>query len=52
MAVAAPMHLHAWSKLPLENHANIRRWITEGIETQPWWKETHIDEGFVARNAA
>ena len=28
VAVAAPMHLHEWSKLPLENHANIRRWIT------------------------
>ena len=23
VAVAAPMHLHAWAKLPLENHANV-----------------------------
>ncbi len=47
VAVAAPMHLHAWSKLPLEGYANIRRWIAD-IETQSWWKATHIGEGFVA----
>ena len=51
VAVAAPMHLHAWSKLPLENHPNIRRWIAD-IEAQPWWKSTHIGEGFVASEAA
>lgn len=51
VAVAAPMHLHVWSKLPLEQHGNIRRWIAD-IETQPWWKATHVGEGFVAGEAA
>ena len=51
VAVAAPMHLHVWSKLPLEQHANISRWIAD-IETQSWWKETHIGEGFVAAEVA
>ena len=51
VAVAAPMHLHGWSKLPLEPHANVRRWIAD-IEAQPWWKATHVGEGFVAAEAA
>jgi len=46
VVVAAPMHLHVWCKLPLEPHANIRRWISS-IEAQPWWKATHVGEGFV-----
>ena len=48
VALAAPMHLHAWAKLPLDDHPNVVRWMTEGIETQPWWKATHVGEGFVA----
>ena len=52
VAVAAPMHLHAWAKLPLEGHANVVRWISEGIETAPWWKATHVGEGFTASEAA
>ena len=48
VALAAPMHLHAWAKLPLDDHPNVSRWMTEGIETQPWWKATHVGEGFVA----
>ena len=52
VAVAAPMHLHAWAKLPLDDHANVRRWISEGIETQPWWKATHVGEGFTVSEAA
>lgn len=51
VAVAAPMHLHEWAKLPLTEHPNVRRWIAD-IETQPWWKATHVDEGFVAKEAA
>ncbi len=51
VAVAAPMHLHGWMKLPLENHPNIRRWIAD-IEAQPWWKATHVGEGFIAAEAA
>ncbi len=51
VAVAAPMHLHVWSKLPLQAHGNVLRWIGE-IEQQPWWKATHIGEGFVASEVA
>lgn len=46
IAVAAPMHLHAWAKLPLDPHAHIRRWMFEGVEKLPAWQRTHIAEGF------
>jgi len=46
VAVAAPMHLHGWAKLPLDNHSNLVRWMTEDIESSSWWKETHVGEGF------
>ena len=46
VAVAAPMHLHGWAKLPLDNHSNLVRWMTQNIESCNWWKETHIGEGF------
>ena len=46
IAVAAPMHLHAWSKLPLDNHANLVRWMTEEVEQLQCWKDTHVGEGF------
>ena len=46
VAVAAPMHLHAWAKLPLGDHPNLIRWMTKEIENCSWWKETHIGEGF------
>ncbi len=46
IAVAAPMHLHAWAKLPLDPYPNIRRWMGEGIEAMPAWKATHVGEGF------
>ena len=48
VAVAAPMHLHGWQKLPLEPYSNLTAWMVERVEPQPWWKETHIKEGFVA----
>jgi len=51
VAVAAPMHLHVWAKLPLEPHGNVRRWIAD-IEAQPWWQSTHVGEGFVLGEAA
>lgn len=50
IAVAAPMHLHVWSKLPLEQHKHVLRWIGD-IEKQPWWQATHVAEGFVAAGA-
>ena len=46
VAVAAPMHLHEWAKLPLGDHPNLIRWMTKEIENCSWWKETHIGEGF------
>ncbi len=46
IAVAAPMHLHEWQQLPLDDYPNIRAWMTERIEPQPFWKATHIAEGF------
>ena len=40
IAVAAPMHMHALQRLPLDDHPNLRRWMTEGIEQLPSWKKT------------
>jgi glutathione S-transferase len=52
IAVAAPMHLHAWAGLPLDNHPNLKRWMTTQVEQLPAWKATNIDEGFVANPLA
>ena len=46
VAVAAPMHLHAWAKLPLGDYPNLIRWMTKDVESCSWWKDTHIGEGF------
>ena len=46
IACAEPMHLQGWQKLPLDQHANIRRWLTQNVEQLPAWKETHVAEGF------
>ncbi|ASJ72049.1 glutathione S-transferase family protein [Granulosicoccus antarcticus] len=46
IAVAAPMHLHKWQQLPLENHSNINRWMSELIEPAAWWRASHVGEGF------
>ena len=40
------MHLHAWQKLPLDSHPNLKRWMVEGIEKLPAWRRTNIAEGF------
>ena len=47
VVIASPMHLHAWQQLPLDDHKNLKRWMLEDIETQSWWIETHVEEGFV-----
>ncbi len=39
IAVAAPMHLHAYQKLPLESHPTLRGWI-ERIEALPCWQNS------------
>lgn len=51
IALAAPMHLHGWMKLPLESFPNIKRWIGE-VEKLPAWRETNIEEGFVPKPLA
>ena len=40
IAVAAPMHLHAAQRLPLDQHPNLKRWLTDGIEKLPSWQKT------------
>lgn len=40
IAVAAPMQWHAVQRLPLDDHPNLKRWMTEGIEQLPSWKKT------------
>ncbi len=52
IAVAAPMHLHEWARLPLDDHPHLVRWMTEGVEQLACWKATHVGEGFVAAPAA
>jgi glutathione S-transferase len=42
IAVAAPMHLHPHQKLPLDQHPNLRRWMTENVEQLLCWKETDV----------
>lgn len=46
IALAAPMHLHAWQRLPLDAHSNIKRWMFDCIEKLPSWDRTHVGEGF------
>jgi glutathione S-transferase len=52
IAVAAPMHLHAWSRLPLADHPNLKRWMTESVESLPSWGKTWIGEGFTTTRLA
>jgi glutathione S-transferase len=46
IALAAPMHLHGWQKLPLADHPNVKRWISQSIEPLPCWKRSNVVEGF------
>ena len=52
IALAAPMHLHGWQKLPLTDHPNLRRWLTEGVEKLPSWHKTWVGEGFTTTRPA
>ena len=51
IAVAAPMHLHAAQRLPLTDHPNLKRWMTEGVEQLPCWKNTQaaVDKALGAK---
>src|SRR6516162_4983528 len=39
IAVAAPMHLHKWQRLPLSGHPNLKRWMMD-VEKLPCWQMT------------
>jgi glutathione S-transferase len=52
IALAAPMHLHGWQQLPLADHPNLKRWLTERVEKLPSWQKTWVGEGFVTAKAA
>ena len=39
IAIAAPMHLHQASKLPMDKHLQLKRWMGE-IEKLPSWQKT------------
>ncbi len=52
IAVASPVHLHAWQQLPLEAHANLRRWLFDSVETLPCWRDTMVYEGFTTEKKA
>jgi len=39
IAVAAPMHLHPWQKLPLAEHPNLVSWMGR-VEALPCWQKT------------
>ncbi len=49
IALAAPMHLHGWQKLPLARHKHLNRWLTENIESLPSWQKTWVGEGFTTQ---
>lgn len=40
IAIAAPMHLADASKFPLDKYPHLKRWLKEGIEQLPAWKNT------------
>jgi len=46
IALAAPMHMHSEQKLPLADHPNLQRWMTERIEVLPCWQNTYVGPGF------
>ncbi len=46
IAIAAPMHLHQYQKLPLAPHKHLTRWMTEGIEKLPCWERSYVGPGF------
>ena len=52
IVLAAPMHLHGWQQLPLGDHPNLKRWLTDEVEQLPCWKKTWVGENFVTTPAA
>lgn len=52
IALAAPMHLHGWQKLPLADHPNLKRRMTKNVEQLPCWQKTVVYEGFTTKKPA
>jgi glutathione S-transferase len=53
IALAAPLHLHPYQQLPLDDHPNLKCWMTEKIEKLPCWDKTYVGPGFtLTRNIA
>ena len=52
IALAAPMHLHGWQRLPLGDHPNLQRWMAERVEQLPSWDKTWVGEGFTTTRPA
>ena len=46
IAIAAPMHMHSLQQLPLQQHPNLQRWMTERVEQLPCWEATYVGPGF------
>ncbi|MBP6901540.1 MAG: glutathione S-transferase family protein [Burkholderiaceae bacterium] len=51
IALAAPMHLHAWQRLPVGDHPHLKRWLAD-IEALPCWQSTWVGEGFTTQRQA
>ena len=41
IAVASPMHLHSYQKLPLSEHGNVMAWY-QRLEGLPCWSSTDV----------
>ncbi len=52
IAVASPMHLRNWQKLPIAQHKHLHRWMTQNVEALPAWQKTMVYEGFALQKAA
>jgi glutathione S-transferase len=39
IAVASPMHIYKWQRLPLGDHPNLKRWMA-AVEQLPCWQKT------------
>ena len=40
IAMAAPMHVHAAQRLPLDEFPSLKRWLEDGVEKLPCWQKT------------
>jgi glutathione S-transferase len=52
IAVASPMHLRNWQKLPLAQHKHLHKWMTQKVEHLPAWQKTMVYEGFALQKPA